>query len=47
MKKTPFTLAAAVCAFFILALTSCGPKILLDETRTFQNDTWMRFTPEH
>ena len=47
MKKTPFTLAAAVCALFILALSSCGPKTLLDETRTFQNDTWMRFTPEH
>ena len=47
MKKTPFTLAAAVCALFILSLTSCGPKTLLDETRTFQNDTWMRFTPEH
>ena len=27
-------------------LCSCANKTLLDETRTFQNDTWMRFQPE-
>ena len=26
---------------------SCGNKTLLNETRTFADDTWMRFTPEH
>ena len=30
-----------------LLLCSCGNKTLLDETRTFANDTWLRFTPEH
>ena len=30
-----------------LLLGSCGKKVLLDETRTFDNDTWLRFQPEH
>ncbi len=30
----------------MLALCSCGKKVLLDETRTFANDTWLRFQPE-
>ena len=29
-----------------LTLFSCGKKVLLDDTRTFTNDTWMRFQPE-
>ena len=29
-----------------MALCSCGQKTLLDETRTFANDTWLRFNPE-
>ena len=28
-------------------LCSCKNNTLLDETRTFANDTWLRFTPEH
>ena len=27
-------------------LCSCGKKIILDEDRTFANDTWLRFQPE-
>lgn len=29
-----------------LVLCSCGKKTLFEETRTFANDTWMRFEPE-
>lgn len=29
-----------------LLLGSCGKKVLLDDTRTFDRDTWMRFQPE-
>ena len=29
-----------------LLLGSCGKRVLLDETRTFANDTWFRFQPE-
>ena len=32
--------------FGSLILTSCGKSVLLDETRTFDNDTWLRFQPE-
>lgn len=34
-------------ALFAFLLCACGNKTLLDENRTFANDTWMRFTPEH
>ena len=27
-------------------LCSCGNNVLLDDTRTFNNDTWLRFEPE-
>ena len=30
----------------MLLCTACGHKTLLDETRTFNNDTWLRFEPE-
>ena len=32
--------------FISLLLGSCGKKVLLDDTRTFVNDTWLRFQPE-
>jgi hypothetical protein len=32
--------------FATLILCSCGKKVLLDDTRTFANDTWLRFQPE-
>ena len=34
-------------ALSMILVSSCGKKTLLDETRTFPNDTWMRFTLEH
>ena len=36
-------LLAAVASLF---LSSCSDKPLLDETRTFANDTWLRFSSE-
>ncbi|MBO4600194.1 MAG: hypothetical protein J5641_05600 [Bacteroidales bacterium] len=30
----------------LAAFCSCGKKVILDETRTFDRDTWMRFQPE-
>lgn len=30
----------------VMLLCSCGKKVLLDDTRTFANDTWLRFQPE-
>lgn len=30
----------------ILMLASCGKRTLLDETHSFDNDTWKRFEPE-
>lgn len=44
MKRTSLILFSL---FFLLSLTSCGRKVILDETRTLQGDTWFRFTPEH
>ena len=45
MKYTRHLTLIALVASVLLC--SCGNKTLLDETRTFTNDTWMRFTPEH
>ena len=42
MKKHTFLLLILGA----MALCSCGKKTLIDETRTFENDTWLRFTPE-
>ncbi|MBR3413841.1 MAG: hypothetical protein IKG81_14265 [Bacteroidales bacterium] len=30
----------------LASLCSCGKKVILDEDRTFANDTWLRFQPE-
>ena len=30
----------------LATLCSCGKKVILDEDRTFANDTWLRFQPE-
>lgn len=32
--------------FAVLLLSSCGKKVILNETRTFDRNTWMRFQPE-
>lgn len=45
MKNTQHLTIIAFMATALLC--SCGNKTLLDDTRTFANDTWMRFTPEH
>ena len=42
LSKSLFILSAAA----ILFLTSSCNKTIFDETRTFANDTWMRFSPE-
>lgn len=46
MKKHRLT---PIAALLLASMTfiSCGKKVILDETRTFSNDTWMRFQPEH
>ena len=36
----------ALAAVALLLCAGCGRKPLLDESRTFANDTWMRFEPE-
>ena len=36
---------SALCSLIVLC--SCTNKVLLDDTRTFNNDTWLRFQPEH
>lgn len=47
MQKHSFTFRAILGSLICLAvLGSCGRKTLLDETRTFQSDTWKRFYPE-
>ena len=45
MKKTLFQLSLITLS--LMVLTSCGNKVLLDDTRTFDNNTWLRFQPEH
>lgn len=47
MKRIQISIRLALGVLVCLALGACGKSLLLDETRTFQNDTWMRFTPEH
>ncbi|MBQ6069356.1 MAG: hypothetical protein IJK84_07635 [Bacteroidales bacterium] len=42
MKKLTFTLLLIGA----IAFCSCGDKVLLDETRTFDRETWLRFQPE-
>lgn len=41
MKKILLSLLAAALLF-----CSCGRKELINETRTFANNTWLRFQPE-
>ena len=41
IKKTLFPILLAC-----ILLGACGKKVILDEDRTFVNDTWMRFQPE-
>ena len=36
-----------VAMIFTVVFTSCGKKVLFEESRTFSNDTWLRFQPEH
>ena len=40
MKKVILSL------LILTTLCSCGKKVILDEDRTFANDTWLRFQPE-
>lgn len=44
--KQSLRLAAMLC-LTILLLVGCHHKTLLDDTHTFQNNTWIRFQPEH
>lgn len=43
LNRKLFALASAI----LLLCAGCGQKPLHDESRTFANDTWMRFEPEH
>lgn len=45
MKKKHLLTLLSVAA--IVLFGSCDNKTLLDESRTFANGTWLRFTPEH
>lgn len=31
----------------LIMLCSCGHKVILEESRSFNNSTWLRFEPEH
>lgn len=46
MKNHRFAILAALL-LTSLTIVSCGKKVILDETRTFSNNTWLRFQPEH
>ncbi|MBQ6238643.1 MAG: hypothetical protein IJK07_10560 [Bacteroidales bacterium] len=35
-----------LAAMAMLVLTACGKRVLIDETHSFADNTWMRFEPE-
>ena len=46
MDKTRFAFHLSLLALALLVVSSCNRNTLLDDTRTFENDVWNRFTPD-